>query len=110
MLRRLSKRCQRVWQRWRARLSPPPPPSTLACFRVRSRRHLVWLTRRKRRHFFHLYQGRREVALSLWWQKDGFCVGDEGSACQRFLPHAAFGASFLARAIAQGRLYVLWDV
>ena len=39
-----------------------------------------------------------------------FHVGDERSACQRFLPHAAFGASFLARAIAEGRLYVLWDV
>jgi hypothetical protein len=77
---------------------------------VRSQSHLVWLTRRKRRHFFRLYQGRRCVALSLWWQKEGFQVGDEGSARQCFLPHAAFGASFLARAIAEGRLYVLWDV
>ena len=71
---------------------------------------LVWLTRRKRRHFFRLYQGRRQVALSLWWEKDGFHVGDEGSARQRFLPHGAFQDSFLARAIAEGRLYVLWDV
>jgi hypothetical protein len=107
MLRRAVRRARQRWRAWRA---PPPPPSTLACFRVRSQRHLVWLTRRRRRHFFRLYQGRRHVALSLWWQKDGFEVVDEGSARQRFLPHAAFQASFLARAIAEGRLYVLWDV
>jgi hypothetical protein len=106
MLRRAVKRAR---QRLRGRRASPPP-STLLCFRVRSARHLAWLTRRKRRNCFRLYQGRRSAALSIWWQAGGFHVGEESSARQQFVPHAAFEASPLGRAIAEGRLYVLWDV
>jgi hypothetical protein len=52
----------------------------MACFPVRSERHLVWLTLRKRRNCFRLYQGRRYAALFIWWQAAGFTVADERSA------------------------------
>jgi len=105
MLRRAVKRAR---QRMRGRRASPPL-STLVCFRMRSARHLAWLTRRKRRHFFRLYRG-RPSALAIWWQAGGFHVGEESGARQQFVPHAAFAASPLGRAIAEGRLYVLWDV
>ena len=110
MPRRPSKRRKRAWRGWRGRRQPRPPPSTLVCFRVRSQRHLAWLTRRKRRNCFRLYRGQSWSALSIWWQKEGFHVGDETGPGQQFVPHGGFQSSVLGRAIAAGRLYVLWDV
>ena len=77
---------------------------------MRGVRHLAWLTRRKRRNCFRLYRGRSYTALSIWWGAGGFHVGGEASALRQFVSHAAFASSPLGRAVAEGRLYVLWDV
>jgi len=106
---RNSRRRRRCAGRW---LTPPPP--SRAHFPVKSLAQLGFFVRGKGRNFYLLYpksRWRRHPApLSIWPGKGGFLVCPELGPGQRFLSHKHCVKSFLGQAIAEGRLYVLWDI
>jgi hypothetical protein len=90
---------------------PPPPPPTRACFPVKSLKQIGFFVERKRRHFYLLYPrgGGPPDPVSLWPREHGVLVGHELGGGQRYVTYGN-DASFLAHAVAERRLYVLWDV
>jgi hypothetical protein len=95
---------------WR-RLCPPPPPTTRERFPVKSLKQLGFFVKHQRRYFYLLYPrgGGPPDPVSLWPREHGVLVGHELGGGQRHVAYHDPG-SFLGRAIAERRLYVLWDV
>ena len=90
----------------------PPPPSR-AHFPVKSLAQLGFFVRHKRRNFYVFYppsRWHRPAPLSIWPGKDGFVVCPEQGQGQVLISHKNCVNSFLGQAIAESRLYVLWDI
>jgi hypothetical protein len=99
-----------AWLRCLGLLPTPPPVPSHAHFPVKSLKQLGFFVERKRRHFYFLYGKRgKPLALSIWPRKGQFAVCRE-PGFGRVVVSRRDPASFLARAIAESRLYVSWDI
>jgi hypothetical protein len=95
---------------WRRRHVAPPPPSPVH-FPVQSLRQLGFFTGVEQRHFYVLYPRHGQpVPLAIWRGKRGFVVCPELGCGRRVVPFSERQQNFLHTAIAEERLYVLWDV
>ena len=110
---------------------PPLPKPSRECFPVKSRKQLHWLLWQRHTRFL-LYVGFRSrlpvslmtsrrwswfdrqplspIPLMITLRRGGYFIGDELSAWGGFFPARRFPGSFLARAIAEGRLYVCFNL